>query len=83
MIRDAFRAILAVAVLAASAGIVIEARFHLAAIDLAHRNATAGQQTAWHGHPIAAQPAQQEPGRLRQLGRAALNMADAALNVVR
>lgn len=84
MIRDALRAVLAVAVLAAAAGIVVEARRELAVIDLAQRFAgqpMAGQPMA--GQPVAGQPVPPEPTRLRRLGRAALDMADAALNVVR
>lgn len=84
MIRDALRAVLAVAVLAAAAGIVVEARRELAVIDLAQRFAgqpMAGQPMA--GQPMAGQPMPPEPTRLRRLGRAALDMADAALNVVR
>lgn len=79
MIRDALRAVLAVAVLAAAAGIVVEARRELAVIDLAQR--FAGQPMA--AQPMAGQPVPPEPTRLRRLGRAALDMADAALNVVR
>jgi hypothetical protein len=84
MIRDAFRAVLAVAVLAAAAGILIEVRFSLAAIDLAHRTVTAGQPGSWQpaGQPMAPEP-MPPTGRLRQLGRAAIDVADAALNVVR
>jgi hypothetical protein len=84
MIRDAFRAVLAVAVMAAAAGILLELRFNLAAIDLAHRIAAAGQPGSWQP---AGQPLQPEPmpptGRLRRLGRAAIDVADAAMNVVR
>lgn len=89
MIRDALRAVLAVAVLAAAAGIVVEARRELAVIDLAQRFAgqpMAGQPMAGQpmaGQPMAGQPMPPEPTRLRRLGRAALDMADAALNVVR
>jgi hypothetical protein len=83
MIRDAFRAVLAVAVMAAAAGVVVELRHRLAVIDLSHRLAVTGHPVAWQASPAAGQPVPAEPGRLRQLGRAALNMADAALNVVR
>lgn len=84
MIRDAFRAVLAVAVLAAAAGILLEVRHSLAVIDLAHRSAMAGQPVHFQaaGQPMPPEPAAQ-PSRLRRLGRAALDMADAALNVVR
>jgi hypothetical protein len=54
---------------------LVETRYNLAAIDLAHRAALAGQ-------PVAYAPAP-EPGRLRTLGRATLDLADAALGVIR
>jgi len=85
MIRDAFRAALAVAVMAVAAGLLVETRFHLAAIDVAHRQA-AHQGLALAPGPgfvPGAAPAPQPPGRLRQLGRAALDLADAAIGVVR
>lgn len=85
MIRDTIRAILAVAVVAAIASIGIETRYQMAVIDTAHRNAVAapaavpGPPAGWQ--PVAPQPA--EPGRLRRFGRAALDLADAAIGVVR
>lgn len=88
MIRDIVRACLAVASMAVAAALVVQVRYELAAIDVAHRAAIApaGQpvhgQPA-HGQPVASQPADGQPGPLRRLGRATLDMADAALNVVR
>lgn len=82
MIRDAFRAVLVIAVIATAAGIVIETRERLVVIDHASRM-MAGH--AAHAHAPAhayAAPAQPD-GRLRTLGRAAINLADAALGVVR
>ena len=77
MIRDTLRAALAVAVMAVAAGLLLEVRYHLAAIDLAHRQALAGTAgPQW-------QPAAPEPGRLRRFGRATLDLADAALGVIR
>jgi hypothetical protein len=77
MIRDIIRAVLAVLVMSVAAGLLIETRYHLAAIDVAHR-AALGQQVAQY------QPAQiEQPGRLRTLGRATLNLADAALGIIR
>lgn len=77
MIRDLLRAALAVLVMAVAAGLLVETRYQLAAIDVAHRSALAGQ-------PAACQPAvARGPGRLRQLGRATLDLADAALGVIR
>jgi len=61
-----------------AASLVIETRFQLAAIDAAHR------QTAM---PVAVTPppgpAPAPPGRLRAVGRAILDLADAGLGVVR
>jgi len=78
MIRDIIRAVLAVLVMSIGAGLLIEVRFNLAAIDVAHR-AALGQQVAQY-HP---QPQVEQPGRLRTLGRATLELADAALGIVR
>jgi hypothetical protein len=77
MIRDIIRAALTVFVMSVAAGLLIEVRFNLAAIDVAHRQATAGAVTQ-----VAYQPPA-EPGRLRRFGGAALNLADAALGVIR
>jgi hypothetical protein len=77
MIRDIIRAALAVLVMTIGAGLLLEVRFHLAAIDVAHR-AALGQQVAQY------QPAEfEQPGRLRQFGKATLNLADAALGILR
>lgn len=85
MIRDILRAALAVAVMTAAAGLLLEVRYSLAAIDLAHRQAAHQSPTFAPGPGFApgAAPAPQPPGRLRQVGRAALDLADAALGVVR
>jgi hypothetical protein len=77
MIRDIVRAALAVLVMSVAAGLLIETRYHLAAIDVAHR-AALGQQVAQY-QPPQAQPA----GRLQAFGRATIQLADAALGVVR
>lgn len=82
MIRDAVRALLAVVVMAVAAALVVEARYQMAAIDVAHRAAIDIRQ------PLAAQPTPPQtvagqPGPLRRLGRATLDLADAALGVVR
>lgn len=82
MIRDALRAALAILVMAVAAALVVEARYQMAAIDVAHRAAVDIRQ------PLAAQPAPpqpvaSEPGPLRRLGRATLDLADAAIGVVR
>jgi hypothetical protein len=77
VIRDILRAALAVLVMSAAASLVIELRLSLAAIDLAHRATINGQQAQCQSQ--ATEP----PGRLRQLGRATLDLADAALGVIR
>jgi hypothetical protein len=77
MIRDILRAALAIATMTVGAGLLIEVRFNLAAIDVAHR-AALGQQVAQY------QPPQDQPvGRLHAFGRATIQLADAALGVVR
>jgi hypothetical protein len=84
MIRDAVRAALVVAVAAALASIVVEARQRLAIIDLAHRATAVGQPIAAMP-PQAGQPGygQPEAGPLRRFGRATLDLADAAIGIVR
>jgi hypothetical protein len=74
MIRDTIRAALAIAVMAAGSSLLVETRYQLAAVDVAHRQCL--------GQPAYAMP-QQQPGRLRQFGRATIELADAALGIVR
>lgn len=80
MIRDAVRAALFVVVMAVAAALLVETRFQLAAIDAAHRAIDIRQVTA---QPVAAQPVANETGPLRRLGRATLDLADAAVGLVR
>jgi hypothetical protein len=83
MIRDVLRSVLVVATLAAAASILVDTRLRLAAIDACHRQAVAthaAPQAAYYAAP--ATPPQPE-GRLQQFGRAVVNMADAAIGVVR
>lgn len=76
MIRDITRAALVVAVMAAGSALLVETRYQLAAVDVAHRQCI--------GQPAYAMPQQQpQPGRLRHFGRATLELADAALGIVR
>jgi len=75
MIRDTIRAALVVAVMAAGSALLVETRYQLAAVDVAHRQCI--------GQPAYAMPQQPQPGRLRQFGRATLELADAALGIVR
>lgn len=76
MIRDTIRAALAIAVMAAGSALLVETRYQLAAVDVAHRQCI--------GQPTYAMPKQQpQPGRLRHFGRATLELADAALGIVR
>lgn len=77
MIRDTIRAALVIAVMAAGSALLTETRYQLACIDVAHRQCVGGQ-------PTYAMPQQQpQPGRLRHFGRATLELADAALGIVR
>ena len=75
MIRDTIRAALVVAVMAAGSSLLTETRYQLACIDVAHRQCI--------GQHAYAMPQQPQPGRLRQFGRATLELADAALGIVR
>jgi hypothetical protein len=79
MIQDTLRALLIIAVLAAGCSLLVETRHRLAVIELSARLATPQQ------YPMPAfQPATQpEPGRLRTFGRATLDLADAAIGLVR
>jgi hypothetical protein len=85
MIRDVIRALLAVTVMAIGAAIVVDAYSRLAAIDVARQaalNAVPRQQAApaqWQPAP-APQPAE---GGVRRFGRAAIDMADAFIGLVR
>ena len=85
MIRDCLRAALVIVTLAAAAGIVIETRFQLAAIDTAHRAALAGAPAPLPplAGPPMLPPPPAAPGPLRNFGRAAIDLADAALGIVR
>jgi hypothetical protein len=78
MIHDTLRALLIIAVLAAGSSLLVETRQRLAAVELAARMAT--QSQPMHTYQPMPQP---QPGRLQQFGRATLNLADAALGVVR
>lgn len=82
MIRDALRAVLAILVMAVAAALVVETRYQMAAIDVAHRAAVDIRQPL-AAQPAPPQPAAGEPGPLRRLGRATLDLADAAIGVVR
>lgn len=79
MIRDAVRSAIAVATLAACASIIVETRERLLVIDHAGRIMASH---AAHGYAPAT-PTPPQPGRLRTFGRAALELADAAIGVVR
>jgi hypothetical protein len=83
IIRDTLRAVLAVAVMAAAAGLAVEARYQMAAIDTAARACSTmpGPAACWTIPAHDRVP--EDPGRLRRLGRSMLDLADAALNVVR
>jgi hypothetical protein len=79
MIHDTLRALLVIAVLAAGCSLLVETRHRLAVIELSARLATPQPYAT-----PAFQPDQQpEPGRLRTFGRATLDLADAAIGLVR
>jgi hypothetical protein len=75
MIRDLLRTACIITVMAVAASLIVEVRFRLAAIEVAARQQP---QAVTYGYAPAP-----EPGRLARFGRATLNLADAALGVVR
>lgn len=75
MLRDLLRTACVIATMAVASSLVVEVRFQLAAIDTAHRQA--------FYMPATNAPPPAEPGRLRAVGRAILDLADAGLGVVR
>jgi len=79
MIHDTLRAALVIAVLAAGCSLLVETRQRFAMLEIATRLASQ-QPYAQAAYQPMPQP---EPGRLRQLGRATLDLADAALGIVR
>jgi hypothetical protein len=79
MIHDIVRAALVIAVLAAGCSLLVETRQRLATLEIATR--LASQQP--YAQPVYQPMPQPEPGRLRQFGRATLELADAALGIVR
>jgi hypothetical protein len=83
MIRDVVRTVCIIAAMAVAASLAVEVRWQVACIDTAHRRAVAASPGAViASHPLPPQQAA-GPGRLRMLGRAAVEFADAALGVVR
>ncbi len=78
MIRDLVRTACGIIAMAVAASLVIETRFQLAAIDAAHRQTAMPVAVT----PPAPAPAPAPPGRLRAVGRAILDLADAGLGVV-
>jgi hypothetical protein len=84
MTRDVVRTACIIVAMAVAASLVIEVRWQLACIDTAHhRTVTAMPGAMVAAHPLPPQQAAAGPGRLRMLGRAAVEFADAALGVVR
>jgi hypothetical protein len=82
MIRDITRAACVIACMTAGAALLVETRYQLAAIDVAHRQTLAPQMIAQQIQQPIPQPLEQ-PSRLRQFGRSALNLADATLGIFR
>jgi hypothetical protein len=83
VIRDAVRAALAILVMAVAASLLVEVRFQLAAIDTAARQTAGPGLSGVHGLSGSGQSASQPAGPLHRLGRATLDLADAAIGVVR
>ena len=83
VIRDAVRAALAILVMAVAASLLVEVRFQLAAIDTAARQTAGPGLSRVHGLSASGQSAAQPAGPLHRLGRATLDLADAAIGVVR
>jgi hypothetical protein len=81
MIHDTLRALLIIAVLAAGCSLLVETRQRLAMLEIATRIASQ-QPYAQPAYQPMPQPHPQ-PGRIQQLGRATLELADAALGIVR
>lgn len=81
MIRDLLRTACVIAVMAVASALLIETRLHLAAIDAAQRQAVMPMAGLPPAYPQPS-PAP-EPGRLRAVGRAVLDLAEAGLGVVR
>ena len=79
MLRDILRTACVIAAMAVAAALLVETRYQLACVDVAHRQCL-GQHQAY-AVQLATQP--QPTGRLRQFGRATLELADAALGIVR
>jgi hypothetical protein len=77
MIRDIIRTACIIATMAVAASLIVETRLRLAAIEVAARPQP---QAVTYGY---APPPAPEPGRLARFGRSALDLADAALGVVR
>jgi hypothetical protein len=74
MIRDLVRTACVLVGMAVAASLVVEVRLHLAAIEVASRQ----QQPVMY-----ARTPEPPVGRLRAVGRAAIDFADAALGVAR
>jgi hypothetical protein len=75
MIRDLVRTACVVLVMVVAAALVVEVRERLAVLDMAVR-----MQPVTYGYAPQAAP---EPRPLARFGRATLDLADAALGVVR
>jgi hypothetical protein len=82
MIRDILRAACVIACMTIGAALLVETRYQLAAIDVAHQQALTPQIMAQQMQQPISQPIEQ-PGRLRQFGRSAIALADATLGIFR
>jgi hypothetical protein len=79
MIHDTLRAVLIVAVLAAGCSILVETRQRLTVIELSSRMVAAQP----YGQPVYQPVPPPAPGRLRQFGQSAIDLADATLGIFR
>ena len=84
MIRDLVRTACVLVGMAVAASLLVEVRFQLACIDMAQRQAQPMYaRTPEQPQPMYARTPEQPVGRLRAVGRAAIDFADAALGVAR
>lgn len=80
MLHDLVRTACVIVTMAVASSLLVETRLRLAAVEQAQRQAA--MPVAHQPQPYAA-PAPAPPWRLRAVGRAILDLADAGLGVVR
>lgn len=77
MVRDAVRFILLCLAMCLASELIVDTRFRLAAVDVAHRASLAGHQP----QPVVV--AAPEPRPVARLGRSMVEVFDSALSIVR